>query len=99
MNVEKLKSAHKLLTKYKYELGKIEKGYTNRTLYINVGENIIKEKPVTQLMKDKFIGGKGFGMYYLWHAVTPQTKWNDPENEIVIASGPYRWYYSIPRCW
>jgi len=88
MNVEKLKSAHKLLTKYKYELGKIEKGYTNRTLYINVGENIIKEKPVTQLMKDKFIGGKGFGMYYLWHAVTPQTKWNDSENEIVIASGP-----------
>lgn len=88
MNVEKLKSAHKLLTKYKYELGKIEKGYTNRTLYINVGENIIKEKPVTQLMKDKFIGGKGFGMYYLWHAVTPETKWNDSENEIVIATGP-----------
>ncbi|HYE10666.1 MAG TPA: aldehyde ferredoxin oxidoreductase C-terminal domain-containing protein [Patescibacteria group bacterium] len=88
MNIEKLKSAHKLLAEYKYELGKIEKGYTNRTLYINVGDNVIKEKPVTQLMKDKFIGGKGFGMYYLWHAVTPETKWNDPENEIVIASGP-----------
>ncbi|MDF2891129.1 MAG: aldehyde:ferredoxin oxidoreductase [Clostridia bacterium] len=88
MSIEKLKSAHKLLAEYKYELGKIEKGYTNRTLYINVGDNVIKEKPVTQLMKDKFIGGKGFGMYYLWHAVTPETKWNDPENEIVIASGP-----------
>ncbi|MGB7603849.1 MAG: aldehyde ferredoxin oxidoreductase C-terminal domain-containing protein [Lutisporaceae bacterium] len=88
MNIEKLKSAHKLLTKYKYELGKIERGYTNRTLYINVGENLIKEKPVTQLMKDKFIGGKGFGLYYLWNAVTPETKWNDQENEIVIASGP-----------
>lgn len=88
MNIEKLKSAHKLLAKYEYELGKIEKGYTNRTLYINVGDNVIKEKPVTQLMKDKFIGGKGFGLYYLWNAVTPETKWNDPENEIVIASGP-----------
>jgi len=88
MNIEKLKSAHKLLNEYKYELGKIEKGYTNRTLYINVGDNSIKEKPVTQLMKDKFIGGKGFGMYYLWQAVTPETKWNSPENEIIIASGP-----------
>ena len=88
MNIEKLKSAHKLLSEYKYELGKLEKGYTNRTLYINVGDNTIKEKPVTQLMKDKFIGGKGFGLYYLWQAVTPETKWNDPENEIVIGSGP-----------
>ncbi|MDF2520261.1 MAG: aldehyde:ferredoxin oxidoreductase [Clostridia bacterium] len=88
MNIEKLKSAHKLLKEYKYELGKIERGYTNRTLYINLGDNTIKEKTVTQLMKDKFIGGKGFGLYYLWNAVTPDTKWNSPENEIVIASGP-----------
>lgn len=39
-------------------------------------------------MKDKFIGGKGFGLWYLWHAVTSETKWNDPENEIVISAGP-----------
>ncbi|MFZ5353144.1 MAG: aldehyde ferredoxin oxidoreductase family protein [Bacillota bacterium] len=88
MNIEKLKSAHKLLNSFKYELGKIEKGYTDRTLYINLSDNIIKEKPVTQMMKDKFIGGKGFGLWYLWNAVTPETKWNDPENEIVISSGP-----------
>ncbi|MDV7398081.1 aldehyde ferredoxin oxidoreductase N-terminal domain-containing protein, partial [Arthrospira platensis SPKY1] len=24
----------------------------------------------------------------LWDATTPQTKWDDPENEIIIASGP-----------
>ena len=34
------------------------------------------------------VGGKGFGLWRLWHAVTGETKWNDPENEIVIASGP-----------
>ncbi len=88
MNIEKLQSAHKLLNEYKYELGKLERGYTNRTLYINLSDNTIKEKPVTQMMKDKFIGGKGFGLWYLWNAVTPETKWNDPENEIVISSGP-----------
>jgi len=88
MNVEKLKAAHQLLCEYKYEPVRIEKGYTNRTLYINVGTKEIKEKPVTQFMKDKFTGGKGFGLWYLWNAVNENTKWNDPENEIVISPGP-----------
>jgi len=39
-------------------------------------------------MKEVFIGGRGFGLYYLWHAITPGTKWNDPENDIVISPGP-----------
>jgi len=88
MDVKALKDAHKLLAEYKYELGTIEKGYTNRTLYINISDNEIAPKPVTQMMKDKFIGGKGFGLWRLWNAVTPNTKWDDPENEIVIAGGP-----------
>ncbi len=46
------------------------------------------EKPVSEDMKKRFIGGKGFGLKLLWDAVTPATKWNDPENEIVIAMGP-----------
>ena len=39
-------------------------------------------------MKDIFIGGRGFGLWYLWNAITPTTKWNDPENEIIISPGP-----------
>lgn len=88
MSVENLRSKHVLQKEYTYQLGSLDKGYTNRTLYINVGTKEIKEKPVTQFMKDKFLGGKGFGLYYLWDAVKPDTKWDDPENEIVISSGP-----------
>jgi len=77
-----------ILSEYKYSLGKLDKGYNDRSLYINLSDSSIKEKEVTQFMKDKFIGGKGFGLYYLWNAVNPETKWNDPENEIVISSGP-----------
>ena len=43
---------------------------------------------MTQQMKDIFIGGRGFGLWYLWHAITPTTKWNDPENDIIISPGP-----------
>jgi aldehyde:ferredoxin oxidoreductase len=39
-------------------------------------------------MKEKFIGGRGFDLWLLWHGVEDDTRWDDPENEIVIASGP-----------
>ncbi|WP_027365465.1 aldehyde ferredoxin oxidoreductase family protein [Desulfotruncus alcoholivorax] len=88
MNVEKIKAAHKLLAEFKYTPGKLDKGYANKSLYINVSENKIEAKPVTEMMKEKFTGGRGFGLWYLWNAVTPETKWNDPENEIIISPGP-----------
>lgn len=88
MNIQEMKNRHKLLTEYQYKPGKVDKGYANRTLHINLSENKLVEKPVTELMKEKFIGGKGFGLRLLWDATTPRTKWNDPENEIVISGGP-----------
>ena len=88
MDVKALKAAHKVLKEQTYALGTIDKGYTNRTLYVNLETHEIKEKPVTEQMKEKFIGGKGFGLRLLWDAVTPDTKWNDPENELIIAPGP-----------
>ncbi len=88
MNLQEFRSKHSLLKEWQYTLKPIEKGYNMRTLYVNVGNHEIKEKPVTQLMKDKFVGGKGFGLKLLWEATKPETKWNDPENEIVISTGP-----------
>ncbi|OGM07906.1 MAG: aldehyde:ferredoxin oxidoreductase, partial [Candidatus Wallbacteria bacterium GWC2_49_35] len=63
-------------------------GYSGETLYVNLSTNEIKIKTVTDQMKNIFIGGRGFGLWYLWNAVTPKTKWNDPENEIIISPGP-----------
>jgi aldehyde:ferredoxin oxidoreductase len=88
MNFEEFRKNHKLITSHKYTWAPIEKGYNNRSLYVNVSNNAIKEKPVSQEMKDKFIGGKGFDLRLLWDATKPETKWNDPENEIVISGGP-----------
>ncbi len=79
---------HKHLKEWKYEWTPLDKGYTDKILYINVSDNEIKEKSVPALMKEKFIGGKGYGLKLLWEATKPDTKWNDPENEIIISSGP-----------
>ena len=88
MSLENFQNTHKLLYSYKYTWAPIEKGYNNRTLYVNVGSGEIKEKPVSPHMKEKFTGGKGFGLKLLWDATKPETRWNDPENEIVINTGP-----------
>jgi aldehyde:ferredoxin oxidoreductase len=86
--VQQMKKAHKVLAEYTYDLQPVDKGYAGKTLYVNLSDNTIESRPVTAQMKDVFIGGKGFGLWRLWHAVSPDVKWDDPENEIVISSGP-----------
>jgi aldehyde:ferredoxin oxidoreductase len=86
--VVEMKKAHQVLAEYTYDLEPVDKGYAGKTLYVNLADNTIESRPVTEQMKDIFIGGRGFGLWRLWHAVTPDTKWDDPENEIVISSGP-----------
>jgi aldehyde:ferredoxin oxidoreductase len=83
-----LKQAHCLLAEFAYSIPQIHRGYAGQTLYVNLSTSHIEARPVTQQMKDIFVGGKGFGLWRLWHAVSGDTNWDDPENEIVIASGP-----------
>ncbi len=76
------------LKTFNYDRPVIEKGYANQTLYIDISDGVVSIKPVTEKMKNVFIGGKGFDLWLLWNAVHGITKWNDPENAICIASGP-----------
>lgn len=86
--LEAIKQAHKVLAEFHYDLHPVERGYANRTLYINLSDNTITGKPVTESMKETFTGGRGFDLWLLWNAINENTKWDDPENEIVIAGGP-----------
>lgn len=76
------------ITATSYERPEIDRGYAGQTLKIDLSDGAISMAPVTDVMKDKFIGGKGFDLWLLWQAVTGDTRWNDPENAICIASGP-----------
>lgn len=85
---EVMRAAHTLLVEKKYDLKPIERGYANQTLLVNLDNNEIQIKPVDKIMKKTFTGGRGFGLWLLWNSVKDTTKWNDPENELVIAGGP-----------
>ena len=79
---------NKELNRFEYPISPIERGYNNKTLYIDISDNKIVSKPVTVEMKRIFTGGRGFGLWLLWNAIKEKTKWNDPANEICIACGP-----------
>ncbi len=82
------KKNHTILATFNYELVPVEKGYTNRTLYVDLNENTIKSKEVTEKMKKTFIGGRGFDLWLLWNGVNDDTEWDSPENELCISCGP-----------
>ena len=86
--IETLRAAHQVLAEFRYTPPKVRRGYANQTLYVNVGDNTIASKPVDEKMKQTFIGGRGFGLWLLWNAVRNNTRWNDPENEVILSSGP-----------
>jgi aldehyde:ferredoxin oxidoreductase len=85
---EKMLAGHSILADYSYDLQPVVHGYAGRTLYVNLTERSFSSKPVTEEMKELFTGGRGFGLWLLWNAVTGDTRWNDPENELVISGGP-----------
>lgn len=78
------------IVEFKYELGRVERGYNNRTLYVDLLNMRVASRPVSKEMKDTFTGGRGFNLWLLWNALPKDriVKWDDPENEVCIACGP-----------
>jgi aldehyde:ferredoxin oxidoreductase len=81
-----------ILAEWSYTPAQALGGYTRETLYVGLGDRDgnyrVESRPVSDDMIDTFIGGRGFGLKLLWDAVNPGTKWDDPENEIVVSGGP-----------
>ena len=48
-----------------YQRPEIEKGYANQTLCVNISDADITIKPVSDEMKQIFVGGKGFDLWLL----------------------------------
>jgi len=73
---------------FTYSRPEIKNGYMDQTLHVDVGKRTIAAKPVDPKIRETFVGGRGYNLWLLWQAVSPTTRWNDPENAVCIASGP-----------
>ncbi|KYK29646.1 MAG: aldehyde:ferredoxin oxidoreductase [Candidatus Proteinoplasmatales archaeon SG8-5] len=87
-DIEALKDGHKVLKSYEYKKREVSNGYAGRTLYVDLSNLEIREKPVTEDMKRKFTGGRGFGLKLLWDTIKPTTRWDSDENGLVLTAGP-----------
>ena len=57
-DIESIRAGHKTLAQYEYTKKPVERGYANRTLYINISDLTIKEKPVISKNERNIYGGK-----------------------------------------
>lgn len=73
---------------FKYEPVQVNAGYTDRVLHLNLSNKKVTIKEVPPKIKEVLTGGRGYGLWYLWQTTRPDTKWNDPENELVFCTGP-----------
>jgi len=87
-SVEELKKAHRVIATYRYTPAPITRGYSDKRLHINLSHLEIREHTIPEKIKEIFIGGKGYGLWFLWQATQPTTKWSDPENELCFCNGP-----------
>jgi len=77
-----------VLAELDYEVADIVRGYTDRILKIDLTDKKLEIMEVPREMKEKFIGGRGYAMKLIFDATTKDTKYDSPENVLVLASGP-----------
>lgn len=95
--IKKMKEAHTVLNQVTYEPKPLYHGYTDKRLRINVTDNTIDMIDIPQEVKEKFTGGKGYCLRYLWDATNPDTKWNSPENAITMVGRTDCRNYAVRR--
>jgi NADH:ubiquinone oxidoreductase subunit E len=94
--IAQMKAAHEVLCEFPFKVKELAKGYADRTLRIDLATGEIKMLPVSQQMKDLWIGGKGFDLWLMFQEINRESDWDSPENPICFSSGPLGGTTSFP---
>ena len=63
-------------------------GYTDRVLHVDLSNSEIDIWEMPPDHKDKYVGGRGYALAMIWEKTHAQTRYDSPENLLVMASGP-----------
>jgi len=77
-----------ILRQIKYEPARVVGGYTDRILRVDLGTKEINIQELPPDFKNKYIGGRGYALKMIWDGTTRETRYDSPENILVMASGP-----------
>jgi aldehyde:ferredoxin oxidoreductase len=62
--------------------------YNNQLLRINLTTGAIRAEPIPEQVKTDFVGGRGFGIKYLYDELAPGIEPLGPENKLLFLAGP-----------
>ncbi len=63
-------------------------GYMGSIIRVDLGKSKTSEEKLSEETLRTWIGGSGLGGKYLFEEVSPKVAWNDPENRVMLMSGP-----------
>ena len=78
----------KILRQIEYKSAKVVGGYTDRIFRVNLGTLEITIQELPPDFKSKYVGGRGYALKLIWDGTTQETRYDSPENILVMASGP-----------
>jgi len=78
----------KILHQINYEPVRVVGGCTDRILMVDLGTQEIMIQELAPDFKNKYIGGRGYALKIIWDGTTRETRYNTPDNILVMASGP-----------
>jgi aldehyde:ferredoxin oxidoreductase len=64
------------------------KGASGTVLLVDLDSRAVAFERVPDSMRERFIGGRGLGLWLLWRSTAPSTSWSDPDNALVFSPGP-----------
>jgi aldehyde:ferredoxin oxidoreductase len=71
-----------------YNPAPIKGGTTDEILQIDLGSYKISQVKLAPDFKKKYVGGRGYALKFIWDGTSRETRYDSPENILVMAGGP-----------
>ena len=78
----------KIIKTMKYKPAEVNGGYTDRLLNVDMGSMDIRIEELPSDFKHMYIGGRGYALKLIWDYTTEKTRYDSPENILIMSGGP-----------
>ena len=79
----------KVFRSIQYTPAKVERGYTDRILRIDLSSHTISIEEVPEEMRRRLVGGRGYCLQLVFDGTSWETRYDSPENVLALAGGPF----------
>ena len=78
----------RIIQSLNYDPARVQGGYTDRILRVDLDNGSVSPVDLPPHFKKKYIGGRGYALKFIWDETSGNTRYDSPENVLVMASGP-----------